>query len=132
MENLPRGCLRTLRTGVVILLLVLACGTVSTLGIDAMCYNTLSKRLPVYPDSKRTFEKHNFLRAFGMGETLIILETDDPPDVVRDWYGHAVGKAASENRDNPVFFGVSSAAWSVTKSEDGSGSQIILSGVCAS
>jgi hypothetical protein len=131
-NNMPRGCLHTIRNGMIIMLLVLACGGSSILGIDVMCYNSLSKRLPIYPDSERTFAKHSFLRAFGMGETLIILETDDPIDVVRQWYGTTVGKVSRANRDNPVFFGVSSAAWSVAKSEDGTGTQIVLSGVCAS
>lgn len=101
--------------------------------IDGMCYSVLTRRLPVYPDAEVTLLRYNFVRAFGMGETVMVLETADPPDTVRQWYGQSFGaaaRAAQENHD--PFFNLASSAYSITASEDGGGSQIVLSGVCGS
>jgi hypothetical protein len=131
MNKGRRGCLKTVRNIIIIIMVMFGCSIVSTISLDVLCYDALTERLPIYPGSERTFEEHSFLRAFGMGETIIILDSDDPPEEVREWYGRASGRVSRENKGNRFFFGFSQAAWSVTDAEDGTGSQIFLSGVCA-
>ena len=106
-------------------------GTVAA--IDSMCYSVLTRRLPVYPDAEVTLLRYNFARPFGMGATAMVLETADPPDVVRQWYGQAFGAAARAAQDNhDPFFNLATSAYSITAAESGGGSQIVLSGVCGS
>lgn len=105
----------------------------TTAAIDAVCYSTLTRRLPVYPDAEVTLLRYNFVRAFGMGQTVMVLETADPPDAVREWYGRSFGAAARAAQDNrDPFFNMATSAHSITAAESGSGSQIVLSGVCGS
>ena len=66
-----------------------------------MCYNTLSKRLPVYPGAAITFERAS-LRRYGMGETIMILDTDDAPAEVREWYGRYTGSLNRELQQDGV------------------------------
>jgi len=127
-----RSLLKTIRNTVVIIVLVITLIVIATLSIDTLCYNTLTLRLPLYPDAEQIMARHNFLRQFGMGETVIVLQTEDTPDVVREWYGRTIGETAQQHENDPFFYGFTSANWSVTRAEDGEGTQIILSGVCAS
>jgi len=125
-----RGC--SWRVFFVIIFGIVACAGVTTLVGDAMCYDILSKRLPLYPSAEITFERAS-IRRYGMGETILILDSDDPSSVVREWYGRYTGSLArqvQEDNARRVFFGFTKAAWSVTTAEDGTGSQILLSGAC--
>jgi|FLYN01.1.fsa_nt_gi hypothetical protein len=123
-----------LKAFLLIVALLAGCSLAMTLAIDSMCYNVLSQRLPLYPDAHITFERYSFLRRYGMGGTLLILDSDDSPDVVQAWYGRESGQAAREAQQRGVlrgFYGFARADWSVARAEDGTGSQIILSGACA-
>jgi hypothetical protein len=107
------------------------CVGISFVGVDAMCYSSLSQRLPVYPGATVTLERHNFMRAFGMGETVMILDSDDPPDVVQRWYGRITYDGQQRARENhDPFYYMATARYSVTVAEDGTGAQVILSGGC--
>ncbi len=131
---MKKHLLHYFRAILIVVLLIGACTTVTTLGLDAMCYNDLSQRLPIYPGARITLERYSFLRRYGMGETLIILDSDDPEATVRDWYGREQGRVAQRIRQDGnlrLFYGFSNATASVTTAEDGTGSQIILSGTCA-
>ncbi len=109
---------------------MLLCVGGTVVALDSMCYSVLTRRLPVYPDADVTLLRYNFARAFGMGETVLVLETADPPDVVRQWYGQAFGAAARAAQDNhDPLFNLATSAFSITAAESG-GSQIVLSGVC--
>jgi len=126
--------LHYLRAILLVIVLISVCTTVTTLGLDAMCYNVLSQRLPIYPGARITLERYSFLRRYGMGDTLIILDSDDLPDTVREWYGREQGSVALRLRQGgnlQLFYGFTNATTSVTTAEDGTGSQIILSGTCA-
>jgi hypothetical protein len=123
-----------LRAFLLIVALFGSCAVVSTLAMDSMCYNVLSQRLPIYPDAEITVERYSFMRRYGMGETILVLESDEESEVVRDWYGRARGSIAQQvRRDNTMklFYGFTRAVASVTTAEDGTGSQIVLSGACA-
>jgi hypothetical protein len=111
-----------------------SCAIVFTLAFDSMCYNVLSQRLPIYPGAKITLERYSFMRRYGMGETIMVLDSDDAVEIVRDWYGRARGRVSQQvRRDNTMnlFYGFTRAVASVTTAEDGTGSQIVLSGACA-
>jgi hypothetical protein len=128
------GCgRRALLYTLVITVAMFLCIGGTAAAIDVMCYNTLTQRLPVYPDAEVTLLRYNFVRAFGMGDTAMVLETTDPPEVVREWYGRTFGAAAQAARDNhDPFFNLATSAYSITAADSGSGSQIVLSGVCGS
>lgn len=132
VDERPYGCSQRALLGTLLVVLVLfGCIGISFVGVDAMCYSSLSQRLPLYPGATVTLERHNFLRTFGMGETVMVLESDDPPDVVQRWYGrmsYEGQQRAKENHD-PFYF-MATGRYSVTTAEDGTGSQIILSGGC--
>ncbi|MBI5670753.1 MAG: hypothetical protein HZC41_22395 [Chloroflexi bacterium] len=132
MDERPYGCSRRALLGMLVVVgAMFTCIGISFVGVDAMCYSSLSQRLPIYPGATVTLERHNFIRTFGMGETIVMLESDDPPDVVQAWYGKQTYEGqqrAKENRD--PFYYIATARYSVTKAEDGTGSQIILSGGC--
>lgn len=115
--------------GVVMAAILLCMGAV-TLAIDGACYSSLTQRLPIYPSATVVSERHNFIRAFGMGETVMVLYTSDPPDEVTSWYARTIGQVIRESlqRGGPLRFGATD--WSVGRAEDGVGSQIILFGTC--
>lgn len=123
-----------LRAALLVVVLIAACSTATTLALDSICYNVLSQRLPIYPGATITVDRHSFLRRYGMGETIMVLDSDDPVEMVRNWYGEVRGRLAQQiRRDNTMnlFYGFTTAVASVTTAEDGTGSQIILSGACA-
>ena len=132
VDERPYGCSR--RALLAVLLVIggmLACISLSFVGVDAMCYSSLSQRLPIYPGATITLEQHNFLRTFGMGETVMILDSDDPPDVVQSWYGRTTyeGQRRAKANHDPFYY-MATGRYSVTTAEDGTGSQIVLSGGC--
>ena len=131
---MKKGLLYYLKAFLLIVGLFGSCAVVSTLAMDTICYNTLSQRLPVYPGATITVERYSFMRRYGMGETILVLNSDDATDTVREWYGHERGRLAQQirrDRTMNLFYGFTTAVSSVTTAEDGTGSQIVLSGACA-
>jgi hypothetical protein len=113
-------------------LVMLACVGITTFALDNLCYTALTQRLPIYPGATVTVERHNGLRAFGMGETIMVIETDDPLDTVRDWYGVNAGGAVRrmQQQGQMVLVNITETSYSATTAEDGTGTQVLLSGVC--
>lgn len=132
MDERPYGCSRRAVLAIlVVFLAIFGCIGGLALGVDAACYSAMTKKIPLYPNARVTYQVYNTFRLFGLGETRLVLDSDDPVDEVRNWYGRTVGantKAAQENHD-PFFF-LATGRWAVAEAEDGSGTQIILSGVC--
>jgi hypothetical protein len=128
------GCSRkAVLITLLLVVFVFLCATVSLVTVDSICWNNMTQKLPIYPEATIVFQRHNFLRPFGMGTTVMTLETEDSPDVVRDWYGRAVGAAARAAKDSDNrLYDVPIGRVSITGAEDGTGSQIILSGDCIS
>jgi hypothetical protein len=134
MDERGYGCSgRILLSFLAIIFAIVSCIGTLTFLFDNACYNSMSKKIPIYPNARITLSQHNFIRPFGMGETLIMLDSDDPPDVVREWYGRTVGEAyrAVQAGSNDPFFYMANARYSISGATDGTGTQIILSGVCA-
>lgn len=120
------GCL-------VIFLGILTCSGISFVAFDRICYDSLSRRLPFYPEAEIIFRTHNMLSEFGMGNTVITMHSPDEPDVVRSWYGRATGEyirsaLRSSNIITSTGLRIARADWSVVR--DGDGTQIILFGTC--
>ncbi len=137
MDHPQTGCSRRAGLGCLAILgAMFVCIASFFVVTDFGCYNTMTAKLPMYPNAQVVTWKYNMFRAFGIGETLILLNTDDTPDVVRDWYGRTVGavyQAAQQGKRNDPFFFLASARYTVTSVPNGgTGSQILLSGVCAS
>ena len=102
------------------------------LTLDHLCYTGLTQRLPIYPGAEVVFEEHNGLRAFGSGETLMIIETEDPIETVREWYGRNAGGVTRRMRQQgqQMLISLTNASYSMVTAADGNGTQITLSGVC--
>lgn len=114
-----------------IVVLVIVAGAVITLSVDGLCYSAMTRKIPVYPNARVTLEQYNLLRSFGMGQTAMILDSDDSPETVRDWYGKTVSaatRAALDSGDRT--FTWANASYAIAGAEDGTGTQIVLNGVC--
>lgn len=111
---------------------VMLCVSSATVAIDGFCWNIMTKKLPIYPDATVAVQRYSFIQPFGVGDTIIVLETEDSPPDVRTWYGQtvSVNERDAQTRQNP-FYHMARGFWSVTTAEDGTGSQITLSGSCA-
>ncbi len=120
-----------LGTLVVIIGIVLCIVTVS-IGVDRTCVNDLKPRLPIYPNTTIKLQQHNFLTQFGMGESVMILHSDDPADVVRDWYSRTVGAIVYADVQKGNIRHMGRTSWTVDEAPEGKGSQIILYGYCGS
>lgn len=132
MEKSSGNLRRTLGGCLVILLAVLLCSVASVFAVDQMCYTSMSKRLPAYPNAELIAERHNLFRARGMGETYLEYRSSDDPDTVQRWYGENVGAVQREAlRTGDQAYFMASADRSITAATDGSGSQIQLYGRCA-
>lgn len=59
---------------------------VGFLGVDQMCINDAERRLPFYPGALKVSEQSNGLRVRGVGNSLVVLETEDSPEEVEAWY----------------------------------------------
>ena len=132
MNNGNRGCLGCL----VILMGMVVCGGILYLTVDRVCYAGITRRVPLYPDVTTISTTHNMLFEYGMGTTVGVYESDDDPETVRRWYAehmreYARTDAVSSSPLTSAQVRLSQARWDVTEAEDGTGSQIILFGVCA-
>ena len=132
MNNGNRGCLGCLG----ILAGMLLFGSIAYLAVDRVCYAGITRRVPVYPEAAQVRLTHNMLFPWGMGTTVGVFESEDDPETVRRWYGthmreYAQSDAVSSSPLTSAQVRLSQARWDVTEAEDGTGSQIILFGVCA-
>ena len=117
------GCL-------VILAAVVLCGGITFFAADRICYGNLSQRLPIYPNATVSSRTHNLFTEFGMGNTVVVLDSPDSPDDVRSWYAVQTGSYLREAlRSNTPFFRMAQGSATVSRSDTG-GSQIILFGTC--
>lgn len=119
---------------VIIPLAILLCGSTMVFALDRICYGNLTQRLPIYPNAEVTRRVHNLFTEFGMGNTVVTLQTLDTPEVVRSWYGVHTGDYLRESlRENTPFFRMAQGQVDVTRDPEtpgGTGSQIILFGTC--
>ena len=126
------GCRRMILGTLVVILALVLCVVVVSIGVDRTCVNDLKPRLPIYPNTTVKLQQHNFLTQFGMGESVMILHSDDPVEVVRDWYSKTVGAIVYADVQKGTIRHMGRTNWTVGPEETGTGSQIILYGYCGS
>ena len=131
-ERQPPGCRRILLGTLAVTIAMVLCISVVAIGIDRTCVADLTPRLPIYPNTTVKSEQHNFLTPFGMGESIMILQSNDPAEVVRDWYSRTVGAINYKDVQNGTPKHLGRTSWTVSEAPDGKGSQIVLYGYCGS
>lgn len=122
------GCL-------VVIAVMFACIVGSIVGINGVCTAYLPQRLPYYPGAEVVREIHNFMSPWGMGNTVATLYSTDDPETVRSWYGVQTGTFLRNALQNPTPITdlgrqLARVDVSITRAEDGVGTQIILFGTC--
>lgn len=130
MDQPRAGCSRRAALSVLLIIgLIAVCLGAATVAADRVCVNGFNERLPLYPGATVKWERHNFLTVFGMGETVMTLYSPDDPDTVRSWYARTTSDA-SKRAISDALLRMAQSEWTVNRAEDGTGSQIILHGVC--
>ncbi len=129
-ERSSPGCRRTLVGTLAVMLAIVLCVSVTLVGVDRTCVSDMEPRLPIYPNTTIKLQQHNFLTQFGMGESVMILHSDDPVEVVRDWYSKTVGAIVYADVQKGTIRHMGRTNWTVDEAPEGSGSQIILYGYC--
>ena len=109
---------------------MILCVVTIVLGVDKSCVDDLKPRLPIYPNTTVKLAQHNFLTQFGMGESVMILHSDDAVDVVRDWYSKTVGAVVYADVQKGNIRQMGRTNWTVDEAPEGKGSQIILYSYC--
>ncbi|PJF23237.1 MAG: hypothetical protein CUN56_01920 [Phototrophicales bacterium] len=94
----PRGCL----SGGLFSVFVIFFAVFAFLGgcvtiLDNICYEEMTRIMPIHPDAEIIRQDYNFFRPFGIGETSMELYVPLPPSDVRTWYGQTV--AANRARE---------------------------------
>ncbi len=129
-ERGSQGCRKTIIGTLAIIVAIVLCISVTLVGVDRTCVSDLSPRLPIYPNTTVKLEQHNFLTQFGMGESVMILHSDDEVGVVRDWYSRTVGAVVYADVQKGTIKHMGRTNWTVDEAPEGKGSQIILYGYC--
>jgi hypothetical protein len=124
--RLTTGCL-------VVVLAATLCIGVTGFTFDRLCSSNLSQLIPFYPGSQMISERHSFLTMYGIGETVVILHSDDDPNVVNSWYGRTMGGFRRRSIQETIIGAqLVRGNFSVTGDVGGQGTQIILYGNCIS
>ena len=110
-----------------IMLGIVVCSAVTFTVIDQKCLADSTRWLPDYPKATLVSQEYDFLRPFGIGETVRQLYSPDAANVVRRWYGEAWAKIGEENPD----LGLAQPGYIVSEA-DSTGSTIMLYSECAS
>jgi len=133
MDHRPPGASRRTLLGCLLIVVgLVACSGVTGFTLDRLCLNSLTNRLPIYPNAEIRVRRHNMFTEFGMGTTYMELYSSDDSQTVTGWYGRTTGDyrrdVIIEGKDPAS--GFARAQWSVVRAEDGTGSFIQLAGNC--
>jgi hypothetical protein len=110
-----------------ILIGIVACMGAGTLGYDQGCVVGADNYLPVYPNAELVSSEYDSFRPFGIGSTVRVYYSDDPVQVVRDWYVEERTQAARDAKPR----GLGNYAYrAVLDPNDGDGTQISLLSDC--
>lgn len=86
-EDTPSlGCRGCLLSGLAIVLALLVCGGSVIAFYDVRCTQDASVWIPIYPESEIIRQQYNGIRPFGVGVTLVRLQTQDDESVVQSFY----------------------------------------------
>lgn len=103
---------------------IFACTGVTIFGIDAACNEYIDRWAPIYPEATQVELEYDFIRPRGMGNTYMVLETNDPLLEVNSWY---IDRRAEAGRSE----GIGQAGFQVEPTDDGDGTIIRLYSTCA-
>lgn len=53
--------------------------------MDQACYHDITSRQMMYPGAEIVFEDYDFLRLRGMGNTTLVLQTEDDEETLKQW-----------------------------------------------
>ncbi len=127
-ERQPRGCKRSLLSVLGIIGAIILCVGGTTLGLDGACVADVGPRMVIYPGATVISRNHTFFQDFGMGETGIVLHSEDDPEKVRSWYAVTISDVLRKRGSAGTFGKVK---WQVERASDGTGSDIALYSQCA-
>jgi hypothetical protein len=82
---------------IIIMLLVVLIFSWGGFGIDEACHSSIETWVPYYPDATVVDIEHDLFRPRAMGNSLVILETDDDSRTVTDWYQSLQATLRAEN-----------------------------------
>jgi hypothetical protein len=85
------------------------------LGVDQLCVNDANRRLPYYPNALRVQETHNGLRVRGMGNSLVLMHSEDSSEEVEAWFEEQSIKLLKSGRTR----GLNTLSHWLGKSEEG-------------
>lgn len=131
-ERQAPGCRRMILGTLVVIVAMVLCITTITLVVDKSCVDDMKARLPIYPNATIKLQQHNFLTQFGMGESVMVLHSDEKDDIVREWYSKTIGAVVYADVQKGIVKHMGRTNWTVGPDEAGTGSQIILYGYCGS
>ncbi len=120
------SCRRFVLGLILILAGIMACMASLFVMTDSACHQAAQHWLPHYPGAMMVEETYSFLRAYGIGTTRQVLETQNDRETVYDWYraaDKANGEAGHTQADAKM-------NWHITEAETG-GSIVVLTSECA-
>lgn len=123
---MPYRVKKWIRNIVLFLLLVFGCPGSAAVVADIACNVSINTWLPLYPDAETVSVEHNFIRARGLGTTLMVLKTPDDPDTVEAFYRQNIQDLV--NAGTPR--GMGSTDWSAQENPDGDGTLLALYSRC--
>jgi hypothetical protein len=87
LEDAPSmGCRGCLLSGLAIMLALVVCGGSIMAFYDVRCSQDANAWIPIYPESEIIREQYNGIRPFGVGVTLLRLQTEDDETTVESFY----------------------------------------------
>lgn len=119
---------RNVLAGVVLIIVgVVVLSVLTATFIDNRCYDDSTAWLPVYPNATVQSVKYDYFRAWGIGETKMILVSPDDRITVNTWYANAMEEIAKKYTGR----GLADSDYQIRRNPNGDGSVITLSSACA-
>ncbi|MCZ7544799.1 MAG: hypothetical protein M5R40_15330 [Anaerolineae bacterium] len=111
-----------------ILVLIIVCLLVVTVGLDVACHNDIENWAPLYPNAEVVEMTYDGLfRPRAMGITWVTLLSPDPINDVRHWYYENL----QQNIRDRTTRGIAQTDRWIEENPDGEGTLIYLSSSCA-
>lgn len=104
---------------------ILLCLFALGVSIDMVCVRDANDMIPIYPNSTLISQSYTMFRPFGLGDTVVVLETDDAERDVLEWYGDI------RTQNMTSYQSLAEMRFSVGPRADGAGARIVLTSDCA-
>jgi hypothetical protein len=120
----PRNVLLSV---VLIMVGVVVLSVITVTFIDDRCYHDSTVWLPVYPNTTVQALDFDYFRAWGIGETIMILVSPDERITVNTWYANRMEEIGKQYTSR----GLADTDYQIRSNPDGAGTLITLSSACA-